>query len=350
MTRLFSPLLLVVLVGCTTASDDEIASSSPEGGEPTSAADATRGASTTSTSTSTSSTSSTSTPTAGVDSTGAETEPACPQFASASAAGTLEDPRLSETSGLAVSRRQPDVLWSHNDSGDTARVFALGPDRAVRAEYVLTGVTSTDWEDIAIGPGPQSDSDYLYVGDIGDNLGSRRTVDVLRFLEPTVEDSADSIAVDGVDVLTLRYPDGPHDAETLMSDPFTGDLIIVTKEDPGPSTVFRFAAPLSTSGTIEGEEIATLGFGSTSLPGSPMTTAGDISSDGTLIAIRTYTHAFAWRRWGTTTVAEALQSAPCPLPLRLEIQGESLAFGTDGAAYFTVAEGSGRQVWRYDAL
>ena len=34
-------------------------------------------------------------------------------------------PELRESSGLAVSRTQPGVLWSHNDSGDAPTLYAI---------------------------------------------------------------------------------------------------------------------------------------------------------------------------------------------------------------------------------
>jgi hypothetical protein len=38
--------------------------------------------------------------------------------------GTLPD-ELAESSGVAVSRTQPGVLWSHNDSGDGPTLYAI---------------------------------------------------------------------------------------------------------------------------------------------------------------------------------------------------------------------------------
>ena len=51
----------------------------------------------------------------------------------------LRDPRIVEASGLAVSRRHPGVLWTHNDSGDPARLFAVGADGRTRAVLTLAG-------------------------------------------------------------------------------------------------------------------------------------------------------------------------------------------------------------------
>src|SRR5437660_5290761 len=80
---------------------------------------------------------------------------------------------LPEASGLAASRRTPGVLWSHNDSGEPV-VFALTPAGAVKGRVRVTGARVKDWEDIAVGPCPQSTC--LYIADIGDNNETRRTI------------------------------------------------------------------------------------------------------------------------------------------------------------------------------
>src|SRR4051794_20300739 len=79
----------------------------------------------------------------------------------------LQDSRITESSGLAVG---PGVLWTHNDSGDSARFFALDRRCRTLATYTLPGVQATDWEDMARGGG------YLWLGDIGDNSATRSTI------------------------------------------------------------------------------------------------------------------------------------------------------------------------------
>src|SRR5687768_18401287 len=55
-----------------------------------------------------------------------------------------------ETSGLAAGRRNPDVFWTHNDSGFEPFIFALSGDGALKARVRVTGATVADWEDIEI--------------------------------------------------------------------------------------------------------------------------------------------------------------------------------------------------------
>jgi uncharacterized protein YbjT (DUF2867 family) len=86
---------------------------------------------------------------------------------------------LREASGLALSHRQPNLLWTHNDSGDRARLFLLDLEGALVAEYAVDGAKAIDWEDMtADGAG------HLYVGDIGNNRSARRDLRVYRLVEP----------------------------------------------------------------------------------------------------------------------------------------------------------------------
>ncbi len=174
-----------------------------------------------------------------------------PQFLPAQHVGTVQHASIDEASGLAASRANPGVLWVHNDSGDTARVFAMNVQGTHLGIYNLSGASATDWEDTAVGPGPVEGQSYLYLGDIGDNNAVRSTIRVYRAPEPAVSPSQPPVNVDLSDVATttLQYPDGPRDAETLMIDQATADLYIVSKRET-PSRLYRAAFPQSTSETI----------------------------------------------------------------------------------------------------
>jgi hypothetical protein len=117
----------------------------------------------------------------------------------------LGDPVLTEVSGLAASRVQPPLLWVHNDSGGQPAVYAIRPDGSLAATYLIAGATNTDWEDIAVGPGPARGVSYLYVGDIGDNLSARDHLTVYRVAEPTAP-FATTGTLAGPAAISLRYP------------------------------------------------------------------------------------------------------------------------------------------------
>ena len=156
--------------------------------------------------------------------------------------------------------RHADVLWAHNDSGDTARIFAIDLTGALRATVDVDVAKAIDWEDIA------ADGTTLYVADIGDNQRARTEIFVYRVTEPALTaTSADA------EKITLRYPDGAHDAEALMVDPVGKQLVVVTKEAAGTSHVYT--TPLAAPGPLQEQTTLSLGIGQ-------LVTAGDIERDG----------------------------------------------------------------------
>ena len=270
--------------------------------------------------------------------------------------GNISSPDIIEASGIAASRRNEGVLWVHNDSGDSARVFAIDRGGALLGTYALAGADAIDWEDMAIGPGPD-DGDYLYLADIGDNDAARDDIVVYRVPEPEVSPSDTPVApeLSGVEKLVLRYPDHAHDAETLLVDPTNGDIIIVTKELTTPPSLV-FVAPgdiaAGTPYTLEraGQiDFAARGTGDQPPAGAPplvagvpdLPTGGDVSPDGRLVAIRTYAYVWVWDRPKGTSLSEAVASPPCQAPSNVEEQGEAIAFDADGSGYITVSEGEG---------
>src|SRR5206468_183531 len=117
---------------------------------------------------------------------GAATAGYCEAYAAPTRTGTVTAPALTELSGIAASRANPGVLYVHNDSGDTARFFAIDQAGALLAEFDLPGVTAVDWEDIAVGPCGAGGGSCVYLGDIGDNNLTRSDYAVYRVREPSV--------------------------------------------------------------------------------------------------------------------------------------------------------------------
>ncbi len=280
----------------------------------------------------------------------------------ASTEGSVAATALVETSGLAASRRHPDIVWATNDSGQATEVHALGPGGTHRATFAVAGVRAVDIEDIAVA------DDAVYLADIGDNDSERDEIAVYRFAEPDPSSTGETI--DEVEEFRLRYPTGARDAEALAVDPLTGDLIIVEKAfgfgggggllAPSPATVFVAAGAdlaadlaagrpteLTAAGTVALDELATV---ATAIPPEDaiftrlglegVATAADVRADGRLVAIRTYATVWLFERRDGETVAQALASTPCEAPTITEEQGEAVAFlDADSSAFVTVSEG-----------
>jgi hypothetical protein len=247
-------------------------------------------------------------------------------------AGRVTAPDATELSGLVASRTQSGILWAHNDSGDRARLFALRTDGSLVASLDVPGAEAVDWEDIAVGPG-----DELLVGDIGDNDSVRSSIDVYRVPEPRLVSGPTTTAP--ATRVRFTYPDGAHDAETLLADRRTGEVVVVTKRVDGRSGVY---AGRLASGTLKRTGTLRLGL-------AGLATAGDVSADGKVVAIRTYTALYVWARTPGATIAATLARKPCVGSAQLvrEGQGESLALSRDGRSFFTVPEGASPTLRQY---
>ena len=257
-------------------------------------------------------------------------------------AGRITAPAATELSGLVLSRTQRGVGWTHNDSGDSPRLFAVATSGRLLAELSVSGADSVDWEDIAAQRGG------LLVADIGDNLAQRPSVSVYRVAEPRVTGAAAQLApTAAASRIELRYPDGPRDAETLLRDPVSGALVIVEKTFGATAGVYVAARPRPVNG---GDGPLTMRrSGRLELGVAQPVTAGDVSADGRVIALRSYDSVFVWRRRAGESVAAALRRKPCSggANLLAEGQAEALALDPDGSAFYTVAEGPRPAIRRY---
>ena len=192
--------------------------------------------------------------------------------------GAMQSTELVETSGLAWSRRDRDLLWAHNDSGDTARVFALGLDGRDRGTVVVDGAAAVDWEDIALQRGPGKQTNVIWAGDVGDNASGRAEIVVYRFSEPDPPGPGKTTHTIA-DMITLQYADRPHDAEAMIVDDRTGDLVIITKEPQPPAGVF-----VARAATLEpGAPVVLERAGDLTLAASPVPDLGVFAALATLV-------------------------------------------------------------------
>ncbi len=229
----------------------------------------------------------------------------------------IADPRVIESSGLARSTYARSTLFTHNDSGDTARVFAIAADGSTSAVLTLAGVAAEDMEDVASGPGHR-----LWLADIGDNSRDRATISVYRFDEPETLSSRTVTATR----FRFRYPDGRHDAEAFLVNPRTGRLFVVSKAASG-ARVYRAPATLSPT------QVNVLGAVA---PAPSMVTAGSWAPGGLHLALGNYRTAYVYRHLGHVQRTLALPSTT---------QGESLEFGREARTLFRGSEGSNSPVF-----
>jgi hypothetical protein len=234
----------------------------------------------------------------------------------------LQDPRIYESSGLALSRRHQGVLWTHNDSGDEARLFAVGSDGRTLATLTLAGVEARDWEALATGRDARG-RPALFVGDIGDNQGVWPEVAVYRVTEPARLGDATVAAVR----YRLRYADGPHNAEALLVDPRGNRLYVATKQVAGGG-LYRAPARLDPAGVNVLQRVARV---------PPVITDGAFTPDGRAFVLRDYQGAYLYRAPGRRVGSFELPA---------QFQGESITVTADGRSVLAGSEGPDSEVWR----
>jgi hypothetical protein len=242
----------------------------------------------------------------------------------------LHAPRLTESSGLAPSIRQPGTWWTMNDSGNPAELFHFDLEGRLLGRHEVPGIENRDWEDLAAGACPSSGRPCLYVAEIGDNKHRYEWVAVYAVREPEADEPAGIVAT-----WRARYPNGARNAETLLRDPFTGLLYLVTKEEHGLSEVYRFPAqPSEAPGLLE--LVATVQFEG---EGESMlkATGGDWSADGARVVVRTYQVAWEWDVQASDREAHWAEP-PRRAWLAVEDQGEAVAYTPDGGL-LTTSEG-----------
>lgn len=232
--------------------------------------------------------------------------------------GQFEDRRLDESSGVAVSRKYPGLLWTHND-GSRSFLFATDSSGADRGTLAVN-VDAEDWEDIALGPcGTET---CLYIADTGDNRESRRSVRVHRLREPTPAQAQAGRTLPA-EVLDIRYPDGPQDVESMWVDP-NGDVQLVTKGRGSEIRQFRVAADAWRRRQAMAQPLAAIPI-EASRRFDRFVTGAAISPDGSLVALRTYGEIYFFFRGPDGR----LELPPSPIACDIsgvDIQGEGVGW------------------------
>ncbi len=237
----------------------------------------------------------------------------------------ISNPELEEISGLAFSHVHPNLMYVHVDSGGEAAVYMLDSLGNELGKINLEKAKNRDWEDIAVGPGPGGKS-TVFVAEIGDNLAVHNKIRIYFFTEPNPIQKNLNVNPKEIE---LTYPGGARDAETLLVDPASGELYIVSKRD-AKNTLYRVPKSAFSSGSGVLEELHQFDFSSS--------VGGDISQDGSQILIKNYFAVYYWERKSDESVESALRRKPFKLPYVPEPQGEAIGFNPTGSAYFTISE------------
>lgn len=255
----------------------------------------------------------------------------------------LRDSAIKESSGIVASRNTPGMYWTHNDSGDGPFLYAFDERGLSRGVWKVSGAKARDWEGIASGPGPDSTRNYLYIGDIGDNGERRPDVIVYRVAEPTfAPDDEQStkrkpVFTESAEIIRLRYPDGPRDAEALMVHPKSGNIYVVTKQVFGDPHVYQAAAPVAAGDTVTLRHLGELDV--PSMFGG-IITDGAISPDGTRVVLCDYLRGYELVLGNPSVDFNKIwKQAFSTIDLGSRKQGEAITYRLDGRALLATSEG-----------
>ena len=254
------------------------------------------------------------------------------------ALGSVGEP-VSEASGLVESRSNPGTFYTHDDSGGEPAVYVLADDGSVVATQPVAGVVNRDWEDIALGPDRAGRS--IYIGEVGDNGGSRASISIYRIPEPDLGGLPPGGSLPPVipEIVDLVYPDGPRDAEAILVDPLSGDVYVITKRE-ARARVYRAPAP-----RFEGESVTLERVGDLSIGG---VVGADVCPDGQTVLLKTYPEVLAYV--SNSGVEAALAGEPARRfyePQLSSFQDESIAADPWCTGYSVLPEGSGAPLARY---
>jgi len=254
----------------------------------------------------------------------------------------LEDQSITESSGLVASRTSPGNYWTHNDAGNAPLIYSFDSKGRSRGVWRVTGATSYDWEDLAAGPGPKPDTNYLYIGDIGDNDGTRSEIVIYRIPEPQIQNenavstTEHPAATETAEAIRLRYPDGKHDCEALLVHPRTGRIYLVVKEKSAKPGIYAADAP-----AVSGEVITLARIGEVDMSGHPeaVINGGAISPDGQRAVLSDYTQGYEFVLSQANAPFDGIWKQPMrTVDLGKRKHGEAVCYRLDGKALLATSE------------
>ena len=281
----------------------------------------------------------------------------CQTYDQPSNTGNLSRNILSETSGIAFGKVNPDVMWAHNDSGAEPLIYAVTKTGEMKGQWKIEGVKAVDWEDIAVGPceinGKES---CIFIADMGNNKHKRQDMSIIVVKEPNLAtDQAwtdEPGKLETNQVISLQYEpvenaqpeESNPDTESLMIHPKTGELYTISKSIKGEKSILFHIPRPKANETVKPEPLGSWLFSAFPVFGS--TTGADFSPSGTHYVIRTYWKAYEYDIEAYGSVEAAFQHPRFIFHIG-EKQGESIAYDPDGITIWTVGEGELANVLRY---
>lgn len=237
----------------------------------------------------------------------------------------IQSTDITESSGLAVSGVNPEIFWTHNDSGGDLTLYAFDRTGKIVGRSPVRNAECRDWEDM--GSFTIQGQHYLFIADTGDNSLKHHTYTIYWGVEP--QQPGQPITMQ---LLRFRYEDEPHDCEAVAFDPVHRQFLLIEKRIHFNSRVYQVAwKPLAEARVVEvAKRIGTVPV--------TMATGADITSDGRRLVVGTYGNGYEAARAEDQEWQQALRKPGQSVTLPLRRQGEAICYGSDDQTLFLTSE------------
>jgi len=270
--------------------------------------------------------------------------------------GWLTADELLEVSGMQASTYREGDFFLHNDEGAPV-IYVTDKTGADLGSVSIVPAKNRDWEDIT--SVPADGGRWIVAGDIGDNQARRKSIRLYFAEEPKPGRHERYAGFEELrHRLTLTYPDGPRDCESLAYDPVDQQLLLLSKRDK-PARLY--AVDLETALTQPKAELTFLGTiarlrpptardrrhfgGRTDFISQP--TGLDISADGSEAVVVTYRSVYRFRRESGESWLSAMQRQPQEVVGPPAPQNEAIAYSTDGTEIYVTTEKQPAPVFQF---
>lgn len=263
--------------------------------------------------------------------------------------GEITDKKISEASGLAYSTRNKNVLWTMNDSGGKAQIYAINEAGESLGRIKLKGIKNKDWEDIT--SFKYKGTSYLLVADVGDNKAKRKKVTLHFIKEPNFKDLSkkSKLKLKPEWSVDFSYEDGPRDCESVAVDVANKKILLLSKRNQPPvlyelpftknpkkgKQTAKRIMPVNNLELANPSDIRNLKH--ITFNGQP--TAMDISADGKSAVVLTYLRVYYFHNPQAKNSAALFAEKPHIYELPYLSQAEAISFGANDQAAFITSEG-----------
>jgi DNA-binding beta-propeller fold protein YncE len=267
----------------------------------------------------------------------------------------ITDNKVSEASGIAVSRLDERVLWINNDSGNPNTIYAVSTQGELRGAVTLKGTVNRDWEDVA--SFTYQGKAYLLVADVGDNKAQWPQYTIHIIPEPTLTaERYSEFKITPKWSIQFTYPDGKHDCESVAVDIQRQTILLLTKREAIPKL---FELPLFSSEQVVATDLGKIhpipeathtGFSLAGLLNfATMPTGMDISADGKKLVVVTYEGAYLYLNPNQKRWQDIMAQPPLEIVLPDLTQAESIGFDPSGEHVYVTSEKIPAPLYKLDA-